>query len=594
MSIKLVANPKIYLDEYWQTPVITEKKIRDLIDKNRVLARFDNYRDENVFVDYYAVPWATYIDVMTQNTRQDVQNKFKDVISELQSNPSTTPYSFTVCQHIYFRKIIPILKRIGIKILFTPHAQIEAEEMDGIEIRGLPLFPINGTPSVQNKDLLYSFVGAYNQSVYMSDVRRRIFEMKHPENTVVQNTGQWHFEKHVYHHQMRGIAMTEQDIERLNNNKEVFQTVLARSRYSLCPSGSGPNSIRLWESMQAGAIPVILSDTLRMPRHDTISWEFAVVSVPESKLNEISEILAKIPPETEAQMRANCLNLFNTICAPNGDKMDRVIRMKFHEYANDLYVQESRNLRSNILDIGDLEMRNFKIFTSHKKSITECPPGLRNNIEQWQSLNSSYRFKYYTDEQMDDWMRRHLDRRTYTNFQSLNSGAGKADMFRICKLYHDGGVWVDADLPAFDINQNKPNFRQLVHTNNTVIIRNRKCDNPRYTILASKSGSDLMYHQIQSINNKIENAARTNKHQITIHVTGPFVLHKLLCLTQKLDKIEDLPLNKKLTIGSTSFIYIDDIVPEKATYELENTYQGYLRDLAMMGVKPHSTIRSIK
>jgi hypothetical protein len=44
MSIKLIANPKIYLDEYWQTPVITEKKVRDLIDGNRLLAKFDNYR----------------------------------------------------------------------------------------------------------------------------------------------------------------------------------------------------------------------------------------------------------------------------------------------------------------------------------------------------------------------------------------------------------------------------------------------------------------------------------------------------------------------------------------------------------------------
>jgi len=594
MSIKLIANPKIYLDEYWQTPVITEKRVRDSIDYNRVLATFENVRDETIIVDYYAVPWATYIDIMTQNTRQDVQTMFKDVISELQMSPSTTPYSFTVCQHIHFKKIIPILKRIGIKILFTPHAQLDIETIDGIDIRGFPLYPVNGTSKIEEKDLLYSFMGAYNPNIYMSDVRKRIFDMNHPANTFIHNTGQWHFEKHVYHEQIRGLKMTENDMNILEQNKGIYQTILSRSRYSLCPSGSGPNSIRLWESMQCGAIPVILSDKLRMPRHETITWDKAVIIIPENKLNDVPQILSDIPAELEDMYRHNCIKLFNTICGNEGNDIDEVIRMEFRDYADRIYRQECVNLKSNLLRVHDLEIRNIKIFTSHKKSLDECPSGLRSNIEGWRDLNKSYRFKYYTDEQMDDWMLRHLDERTYTNYESLNSGAGKADMFRICKLYYDGGIWVDADLPAFDINDAKPNFKQLLHVNKSLIIRNRKCDNPRYTLLASKMGSDLMYHQIQYINKNIETAKKTNKHQTTIHVTGPFVLHKLLCITQKLKKIEDLPLNSRLKVGNTSFMYIDDIVPERSTYELENTYRGYLEDLSKMGVKPHSTIRSIK
>lgn len=598
-SIKIVARPKIYLDKYWQTPVITEKKIRDLIVKNPVLAQFDNYRNQTITVDYYAVPWATYIDIMTQNTRQDVQTKFKDVISELQKYPiqRNDPFAFTVCQHIYFRKIIPILKKIGIKILFTPHAEKEKEIINGVQILGLPLYPIHAPEPNESKEHLYSFIGAYNPHVYMTDIRKRIlFDMKHPESAVVKNTNQWHFEKHVYREQMRGITMTKNETKELDLKKEFYKDTLSKSRYSLCPSGSGPNSIRLWESMKAGAIPIILSDTLCMPREKKISWGNAIIRVPENMIADIPEMLEQIDDKVETQLRENCIDIFNKICGTDGNCMDEVIRMEFRSYSDIVYDLEAQALTDtmNLLDIQDLEIRNLKIFTTHKNKLDKCPAKLKANIDSWETSNSTYRFKYYDDYDMQEWMRRHVDRNTYDNFESLNSGAGKADMFRICKLYYDGGVWVDSDLPAFDINQQKSDFKQIIHKHHTVLVRNRKCDNPRYTLIASKKNSDLLYHQINMINNKIEQAKNRNKHQTTIHVTGPFVLHELLCLTQKIDKVEDLKLDTPLKIGTTAFIYIDDIVPEKRNYQEENVYPGYEQDLKEMNVEPHSTTRSIK
>ncbi|MFM6205180.1 exostosin family protein, partial [Planktothrix sp.] len=56
--------------------------------------------------------------------------------------------------------------------------------------------------------------------------------------------------------------------------------ILKQSVFSLCPSGSGPNSIRLWESIGYGSIPVVLSDTY-LPPGDLDLWESAVVVCPE-------------------------------------------------------------------------------------------------------------------------------------------------------------------------------------------------------------------------------------------------------------------------------------------------------------------------
>jgi hypothetical protein len=67
----------------------------------------------------------------------------------------------------------------------------------------------------------------------------------------------------------------------LNENDEtkkrtnIYNDILIKSRYSLCPSGSGPNSIRFWESLAVGSIPVLLADTLDLPEY--IDWENSVV-----------------------------------------------------------------------------------------------------------------------------------------------------------------------------------------------------------------------------------------------------------------------------------------------------------------------------
>ena len=83
---------------------------------------------------------------------------------------------------------------------------------------------------------------------------------------------------------------------------------LLNSRYSLCPSGSGPNSIRFWESLAVGSIPVLMADTLELPSHEL--WDDAIVRISENKLEELPTILSSISEEKEQEMRENCMKLY--------------------------------------------------------------------------------------------------------------------------------------------------------------------------------------------------------------------------------------------------------------------------------------------
>lgn len=66
---------------------------------------------------------------------------------------------------------------------------------------------------------------------------------------------------------------------------------LAACKFILCPRGNGLSSIRIYETMQTGRVPVILSDNLVLPQ--CIDWSRCAVRVAERNLARIPQILAE-------------------------------------------------------------------------------------------------------------------------------------------------------------------------------------------------------------------------------------------------------------------------------------------------------------
>ena len=154
-------------------------------------------------------------------------------------------------------------------------------------------------------------MGSYIKQYYMSDIRQKILDMEHPKEAFIKYTGKWHFENIVYKHQVRNIELTTDELKADTNNTRLYNMILLKSKYSLCPSGSGPNSIRFWESLAVGSIPVLLADTLELPKHDL--WDKAILKIKEKDVNTIPNILSNISEEKEIEMRKNCLIIYNDL-----------------------------------------------------------------------------------------------------------------------------------------------------------------------------------------------------------------------------------------------------------------------------------------
>lgn len=303
----------------WQKPVLTELYSYELLKANPLKQD----------VTYVAAPWATLIDKLDFGSAKD-KALVKDYYSKIES--LNLKNAFTICQHDRFHKILPTLKRAGINTLFASHMvdgsgfttkDFEVKDklsypyyINGIRIETIFLYPVNiGNPN-NEKDVLYSFIGSYGDK-HISDIRRKIFSDNHSHDSVVLERKGWQFDLDVYQEQI--LENSTSLVERyINDEKSIFyKEMLSRSRFSLCPSGTGPSSIRFLESLGSGAIPVILADKMMLPKIRGINWKDCTIKIAEKDYNKLNNILREITSNQECELRKKGLKAYKKCSAEN-------------------------------------------------------------------------------------------------------------------------------------------------------------------------------------------------------------------------------------------------------------------------------------
>jgi hypothetical protein len=73
---------------------------------------------------------------------------------------------------------------------------------------------------------------------------------------------------------------------------------MTEAKFVVCPRGVGPSSIRLFEAMQVGRCPVIVSDRWRPPPY--VDWEKCSIRVSESEVATLPSLLRQREHEAEA------------------------------------------------------------------------------------------------------------------------------------------------------------------------------------------------------------------------------------------------------------------------------------------------------
>ena len=134
---------------------------------------------------------------------------------------------------------------------------------------------ITFAPEISDPLYLYSFIGAVNTS----HIRQQLNNIQHPRG---------------FFHDTSKEGMPI----RYNRNREEilkfwkeFADICQQSKFILCPRGTGASSIRLFESMKMGRVPVIISDEWVPP--DGPDWHKFSLRIPEKDISKIPQILEK-------------------------------------------------------------------------------------------------------------------------------------------------------------------------------------------------------------------------------------------------------------------------------------------------------------
>jgi hypothetical protein len=125
-------------------------------------------------------------------------------------------------------------------------------------------------PTGRNRKWLYSFMGEAN-----STVRLKLLSSAHTEGLVRDTTG-------------TRLWQMAPGPERDRFTREYAESILD-SEFILCPAGCGPATYRLFEAMEMGRVPVIISDEWVPPPGPT--WTDFSLQIPERDVDAIPTIL---------------------------------------------------------------------------------------------------------------------------------------------------------------------------------------------------------------------------------------------------------------------------------------------------------------
>ncbi len=147
-------------------------------------------------------------------------------------------------------------------------------------------------------------IGDYQPFFSSSSVRYTVLKSLEKSQSIICNF--------IYRNSYRGGAQTENEIKQ--SKVEFFQNI-ENNLYTICIRGAGNFSVRLYETLMMGRIPVVVLSDTKLPLENVITWENHAVLVTQNNLiDELTNFHNKFSNEEIIEIQKSnrdlMLNLF--------------------------------------------------------------------------------------------------------------------------------------------------------------------------------------------------------------------------------------------------------------------------------------------
>lgn len=265
---------------FWQYPCATEKQAY-LNHLDVTVGKHVDLMSKVVNI-YVPVPWATYVDkgAFPDAYLVRVKNHI-ELYRRLAADNGFQLRAHSVCQHIHWMRVVKTAEWLGITDFHLSHKDSSSERIQKdigtrLRLHGWTLIAVNyeiadrsegmERKPLRSRGLHASLIGAHMPH-YRDASRIEVFDAAREwgrDDVLVDLGNEWHFNKIVYEEQVLSKEIETHHIDEHHERTFRYNATLCDTRFSLCPQGAGPNTLRLWESMAVGSIPVIFSDDLEI------------------------------------------------------------------------------------------------------------------------------------------------------------------------------------------------------------------------------------------------------------------------------------------------------------------------------------------
>ena len=160
----------------------------------------------------------------------------------------------------------------------------------------------------------------------------------------------------------------------------------------------------------------------------------------------------------------------------------------------------------------------------------DLPPKMRERVEILKRQNPRFRHHLYDDNDCREFIKTHFRPDVLEAYDSLIPGAYKADLWRLCVLFINGGIYMDIKLICTN------GFKLIELTENNHFVKDRPVNSIFNSLMVSQKGNIFLFKCIRQI---VENMKNNYYGNCPLSPTGPVLLGNII-ISNKLQINVDL------------------------------------------------------